>query len=151
MAKKKARRYEDGGEIESDVQRYSGTDEDAMATAKARMAERDAEYAAKQAAMPKAAPVRKAAPKPALSKAPYAEDAPAKNPSVKAARVSDSDIARAKSMASPAGMSRADVSGSDLSVPRSKRTPAMKKGGSVKKFAKGGGIEQRGKTRGRMV
>ena len=28
--------------------------------------------------------------------------------------------------------------------------PAMKKGGQVKKYARGGGIEQRGKTRGKM-
>ena len=28
--------------------------------------------------------------------------------------------------------------------------PAMKKGGKVAKYARGGGIEQRGKTRGRM-
>ena len=29
--------------------------------------------------------------------------------------------------------------------------PMMKKGGTVKKYAKGGGIESKGKTRGRMV
>jgi hypothetical protein len=28
--------------------------------------------------------------------------------------------------------------------------PAMKKGGKVSKYARGGGIEQRGKTRGKM-
>lgn len=36
-------------------------------------------------------------------------------------------------------------------LPQQPQAQAMKKGGAVKKMARGGGIEQRGKTRGRMV
>lgn len=36
-------------------------------------------------------------------------------------------------------------------IAEEKREAGLKKGGSVKKYAKGGGIEAKGKTRGRMV
>lgn len=36
-------------------------------------------------------------------------------------------------------------------IAEEKREAGLKKGGSVKKYAKGGGIETKGKTRGRMV
>ena len=63
---KKMKRCAEGGEIE-----YEGTEEDAMATAKARIAQKDAEYAAKRAAEEAAAPapVKRAAAKPAVSRA----------------------------------------------------------------------------------
>jgi hypothetical protein len=76
---RKARCFEEGGFT------YSGSEEDAMATAKRRMAERDAEYAA--ANPPKPAAPKAAASKPRFRAAPYPEDSPAKNPNVRAMRV----------------------------------------------------------------
>ena len=157
MAKKRVKRYEEGGELDAGGQQYEGDDISALMTAKQRMAERDAEYAAQHAAAPKepSARVAKSAPKrsvgPSRPTPAFAEDAP-RRPSMTAPAVqAAADAIRngARSMRGAGSMSMGDV------MNRAPRTPmpAMKKGGGVKAFAKGGkidGIAKRGKTRGKV-
>ena len=155
---KKMKRYEEGG----DVQQYEGDDVSALMTAKQRMAERDAEYAAQQAAAEKPSVLRRAKPKarpaaramgPSRPVPEYAEEAP-RRPSMTAPAVA----AAADAMrGGAAAMGRGDMRMGDLQgrglrgLGGGTQVPGMKKGGAVKKMARGGGCETRGKTRGRMV
>ena len=117
----KAKRYAEGGEVEGG-QEYSGSVEDAMATAKARMAEKDAEYAAKYGSQ-ESTPAPKAKPRVAKPSAP------------KASKLSKPDYDTFGKSAT--GLKRSDVSG-DISVPRSRRFAA---GGQVR----GTGAASKGK------
>jgi hypothetical protein len=66
-----------------------------------------------------------------------------------AGRVSAEDTMNDIGMRNSAG-TREDVDAPDGTVEVGPMTP-MKKGGKVKKFSRGGGIEVRGKTKGRFV
>lgn len=152
---KKTKRYEEGG----DVQQYEGDDVSALMTAKQRMAERDAEYAAQQAAAPEAPrrPARKAKPaakaRPSAPTPEYAEEAP-RRPSMMAPAVA---ALADKVRSGAAAMGRGDVSMGDMqgrglrSLGGGTSVPAMKKGGKVKKMVRGGGVAARGVGRGKFV
>lgn len=171
----KVKRYEEGGDTGYE---YEGSEEDAMATARKRMAERDAEYAARQAASesetPAPAPRRaarpvakKAAVKPARSySAPLAEaldeGSTARRPSMTAPAVkavADAVRSGAGSFRGATGIGAGDVANRGLrGLGGGTAVPGMKKGGkvkakkpAVKKMARGGGCEIKGKTRGRFV
>lgn len=161
---KKAKCYAEGG----DMQEYEGDDISALTTAKQRMAERDAEYAARQAAeekppaaavmprraKPKARPAPVARPtRPMPDVPPFAEEG-LRRPAMTAPAVQ----AAAEAMRRGAGaMGRGDMRMGELQgrglrgLGGGTQVPGMKKGGVVKKMARGGGCETRGKTRGRMV
>lgn len=156
---KKSKCFADGG----DVQEYEGDDVSALVTAKQRMAERDAEYAAKRAADAESeapAPARKAparakpkvAVRPSKPVPPLPEDAP-RRPSMMAPAVQEAaDAVRSGAAAMGRGMSMGDVQGRGLrGLGGGTQVPGMKKGGAVKKMTRGGGIAQRGVGRGRMV
>ena len=63
------------------------------------------------------------------------------------------DEAQDKKLAKKYGMSMSkwEKSDKDAQHDRQKSMEGLKKGGSVKRYAKGGGIESRGKTRGTVV
>ena len=154
---KKSKCYADGG----DIQQYEGDDMSALMTAKQRMAERDAEYAAQQAAAEKPAPVRRGKPKakPARAAGPtrpvpeYPEEAPRRPSMMAPAVAAAADAVRSGASAMGRGdMSMGDMQGRGLrGLGGGTQVPGMKKGGVVKKMTRGGGVARKGIGRGRMV